>query len=146
LRLYFIIYFIVKIIIDVAFGSNITNSDLNYLKLSPVVFLVFAVIINLILFLIGLLLFHFLLEERNWTRIVLLIIGWLAVIDVISSLVFSSNVTKILTHIFYGNMNWSRVILSDRITNLLGLFFWSYADDILQFKNDVKMIFLPERV
>ena len=99
LRLYFIIYFIAKVIVDVAFGSHITSDATKYLNISPAVFYGFAIIINLFLFLIGLSLFYFLLEKRNWARIVLIVLGWLVVLDVVSSLVFSSNISEILTYI-----------------------------------------------
>jgi len=144
LRLYFIIYFIAKVIVDVAFGSHITSDATKYLNISPVVFYGFAIIINLFLFLIGLSLFYFLLEKRNWARIVLIVLGWLVVLDVVSSLVFSSNISEILTYID-RTMDWNRLILIDRVTDLVGLVFWGFAIYILQFSNDVKKIFLPER-
>jgi len=144
LRLYFIIYFIAKVIVDVAFGSHITSDATKYLNISPAVFYGFAIIINLFLFLIGLSLFYFLLEKRNWARIVLIVLGWLVVLDVVSSLVFSSNISEILTHID-RTTDWNRLILIDRVTDLVGLVFLGFAIYILQFSSDVKKIFLPER-
>jgi len=141
LRLYFIIYFVIKIIIDITLGSHVTNDTTSYLHITPTTFYIFSIIINLILFLFGLLFFYFLLEKRNWARIVLLVIGWLAVLDFISGLFLSAKIGELLTHID-RIADWDRLILIDRITDFVGLIYWVYAIYILQFNNEVKNIFL----
>ena len=141
LRLYFIIYVIVKIIVDIVLGSYITNDTASYLKISPTVIYTFTVIINFILFLFGLLFFYFLLKKRNWARIVFLIIGWLAVLDFTSSLFLSSKIGELLNHID-RLADWDSLILIDRITDFISLIYWGYAVYILQFNNEVKNIFL----
>ena len=141
LRLYFVIYFIAKIIVDIVLGSHITNHTASDLKISPTVIYTFSVLINIILFLFGLLFFYFLLKKRNWARIVLLIIGWLAVLDFISSLFLSSIIGELLTHID-RLADWNSLILIDRITDFISLIYWGYAIYILQFNNKVKNIFL----
>lgn len=141
LRLYFIIYFLIKIIVDITLGSRLTGDTAGYLHLSPAVFYTITIIINLILFLCGLLFFHFLLEKRNWARVVLLIIGWLAVADFISSLFVSSNFRELVTHID-KLVDWDNLMFIDRITDFIGLIYWGYAIFILQFNNEVKNLFL----
>ena len=141
LRLYFIIYFIAKIIVDIVLGSHITNHTASYLKISQTVIYTFTILINFILFLIGLLVFYFLLKKRNWARIVLLIIGWLAVLDFISSLFLSSKIGELLTHID-RLADWDSLILIDRITDIISLIYWGFAIYILQFNNEVKDLFL----
>jgi len=141
LRLYFIIYFIAKIIVDIVLGSHITNHTASYLKISQTVIYTFTILINFILFLIGLLVFYFLLKKRNWARIVLLIIGWLAVLDFISSLFLSSKIGELLTHID-RLADWDSLILIDRITDIISLIYWGFAIYILQFNNEVKNLFL----
>jgi hypothetical protein len=143
LRLYFIIYFLVKMIIDIAFGSHITKDASSHLSISTAAFYFTIIIINLVLFLLGLLLFRFLLEKRNWARIVLLFVGWLAVIDVVSSLLLSSKVIEILQY-FNLDLDMSRLILIDRITDFIGVIFWGYAIYILQFNSDIKRIYFSE--
>jgi hypothetical protein len=145
LRLYFIIYFIVKVIIDIAAGSHITSEMTGYLGIPSNLFYIFAVIINLILFLAGLLLFRFLLEKRNWARIVLLVVGWLAVFDFMTSLLFSSKAREFLMHIDLS-INWDTLILIDRATDLVGFIFWGYAIFILMFTPEVKQLFQPESI
>ena len=141
LRLYFIIYIVAKIIVDIILESYITNDTVSYLKISPTVIYTFTILINFILFLFGLLFFYFLLKKRNWARIVLLIIGWLAVLDFISSLFLSSKIGELLTHID-RLADWDSLILIDRITDFISLIYWGYAIYILQFNNKVKNIFL----
>lgn len=143
LRLFFIIYFIVKVIIDIAAGNQIFGMTKSCFPISASLFYALAIIINLILLSIGLLLFHFLLEKRNWARIVLLVIGWLAVFDFITSLVFSSKAGEFLIH-FDQSINWNTLMLIDRATDLVGFIFWGYAIFILMFTPEVKQLFQPE--
>jgi hypothetical protein len=143
LRLFFIIYFIVKLIIDIAAGSRIISEQDSFLYISPEMLYTFAIIGNIFLFLFGLLLFYFLIEKRNWARIVLLIIGWLAVLDFFSSLIFSSRALKFLSHIDHY-INWDTLILIDRVTDFVALIFWGYAIYILQFNAEVQKIFVPD--
>jgi heme/copper-type cytochrome/quinol oxidase subunit 4 len=130
-------------IIDIAFGSQITKDASSHLSISTAAFYFTIIIINLVLFLLGLLLFRFLLEKRNWARIVLLFVGWLAVIDVVSSLLLSSKVIEILQY-FNLDLDMSRLILIDRITDFIGVIFWGYAIYILQFNSDIKRIYFSE--
>jgi len=143
LRLFFIVYFIVKVIIDFASGSHIVGMTTSYFSISANMFYTLAVMGNLILFSAGLMLFHFLLEKRNWARIVLLAIGWLAVFNFMTSLLFSSKAREFLMHIDL-NINWDTLMLIDRATDLAGYIFWGYAIFILLFDPEVKKIFQLE--
>ena len=144
LRSFFIIYFIVKIIIDSVFSRDVTLSVGNHIDISPMTFYFIVIFINIILFLIGLLLFYFLLEKRNWARIVLLIVGWLAILDFVSSIFLSSRLGDLFVNL-EGITNWDKLIVIDRVTDFIGVIFWGYAVYILQFNSDVKKIFLTER-
>ena len=143
LRIIFVIYFIIKIIVDIGAGSHITSGMTSYFSLSPETYYKLAIGSNIFLFLVGLSIFYFLLEKRNWARIFLLIIGWLAVLDFFSGLLFSSKAVALLTHIDRST-NWDAIVLIDQITDFIGFIFWGYAIFILQFNTDVKKIFLPE--
>jgi len=143
LRSFFIIYFIVKIIIDIVFSRDVTLSVGNHIDISPMTFYVIVIFINIILFLIGLLLFYFLLEKRNWARIVLLIFGWLAILDFISSIFLSPRLGDLFVNLG-GITNWDKLIVIDRITDFINVVFWGYAVYILQFNSDVKRIFFSE--
>ncbi len=141
LRLIFIIYFLVKIIIDIAAGDHVTNGITSYLTISPKTYYTLAIGANFILLFLGLLLFYFLLERRNWARIILLIIGWLAILDFFSSLLFSAKGIELLTRIDPAT-NWNTIMQIDRVTDFIGLLFWGYAIYILQFNTEVKQLFL----
>jgi len=90
-----------------------------------------------------LLFFYFLLDKRYWARIVLLIIGWLAVIDFFSSMLSSTAGIELLNRID-PSTNWDAIIQIDRVTDFVGLLFWGYTIFILLFNTDVKKLFLPE--
>ena len=143
LRSFFIIYFIVKIIIDIVFSRDVTLSVGNHIDISPMTFYVIVIFINIILFLIGLLLFYFLLEKRNWARNVLLIVGWLAILDFVSSIFLSSRLSDLFVNL-EGITNWDKLIVIDRVTDFISVIFWGYAIYILQFNSDVKRIFFSE--
>jgi len=141
LRLVFIIYFLAKTAIDIAAGGRISSGLTSYLTTNT--YYTLAIVGNVILFLIGLLFFYFLLDKRSWARIVLLIIGWLAVIDFLSGLLSSSASVEILNRID-PTVNWNTIIQIDRVTDFVSLLLWGYTIFILQFNADVKKIFFPK--
>ncbi len=141
LRVVFIIYFLVKISIDIAAGGSISSGLMSYL--TPATYYIFAVIGNVILFLFGLWLFYFLLDKKQWARIILLIIGWLAVIDFFSGFLTSITGLELLNRID-PSTNWNVIVQIDRITDFIGFIFWGYAIFILQFNTEVKKLFMCE--
>ncbi|MBA4311819.1 MAG: hypothetical protein C0417_04220 [Chlorobiaceae bacterium] len=141
LRLVFIIYFLAKIGIDIAAGGRISSGLTSYL--TPATYYTLAVIGNVILFLVGLLFFYFLLDKRQWARIVLLIVGWIAVVDFFSSILSSTAGVELLNRID-PSTNWNVIMQIDRVTDFIGLIFWGYAIFILQFNTEVKKLFMCE--
>ena len=105
LWLFFILYYIVKVIIDLTVGGRSsvdlwTNNPVRgivRISRDPVTFYVLFFVGSAILFAIGLWLFYMLLRKKNWARIVLLVIGWLTIVDAISGFLFQSYVTGILS-------------------------------------------------
>lgn len=145
LRSFFIIYFIVKIIIDIVFSRDISFATRNYIEISPLIISVIIIFINVALLIIGLFLFYFLLEKRNWARIVLIIIGWLAVLDFVSSIFLSSQLDDLFNYVEVIT-NWDKLIMIDRITDFIGAIFWVYAIYILQFDSNTRRIYCPENL
>ncbi len=141
LRIVFIIYFLAKISIDIAAGGSISSGLMSYL--TPTTYYIFAIIGNIILFLIGLWLFYFLMDKRQWARIVLLIVGWLAVVDFFSSFLTSITGVELLNRID-PSTDWNVIIQIDRVSDFIGLIFWGYAIFILQFNTEVKNLFICE--
>ena len=142
LRSFFIIYFIVKIIIDIVFSRDISFATRNYIEISPLIISVIIIFINVALLIIGLFLFYFLLEKRNLARIVLIIIGWLAVLDFVSSIFLSSQLDDLFNYVEVIT-NWDKLIMIDRITDFIGAIFWVYAIYILQFDSNTRRIYCP---
>ena len=152
LWLFFILYYIVKVIIDLTVGwiSSVdlwTNNPVRgivRISRDPVTFYVLFFVGSAILFAIGLWLFYMLLRKKNWARIVLLVIGWLTIVDAISGFLFQSYVTGILS-VVDQQADWDRLLLSDHLTDLLGLIYFGYLVYLLQFEKEVKQMFLhPE--
>jgi hypothetical protein len=143
LRLFFIIYFTIKIIVDIVDGCQVASESFGFLNMSPTNVYIYSIGINLLFFALGLLLFHLLLKGRNCARVVLIIIGWLAVLDFIFGLLLSSKVGEFLASI-YPLENWNTLILIDRIADLLSFIFWSYAIYILEFNGEIKRMFLSD--
>jgi hypothetical protein len=141
LRIIFIVYIIIKIIIDLAFTKDIALGLSDYISAKMLDALI--VVANLLLMVVGLILFYFLLEKKNWARIVLLVVGWLAVLDFFSGLLSYTHNIKPLENFNLG-LDWNQLILIDRATDFVGFIFWGYAIYLLQITRNVKKNFLPE--
>lgn len=141
LRIIFIIYMIIKITIDVVFTKDIALNLSDYISIKMLYALV--VVVNILLLFGGLLFFYFLLQIKNWARIVLLVIGWFAILDFFSGLFFSPHNIKLLEYLNHG-MDWNQLLFIDRVTDFIGFIFWGYAIYLLQINSDVKKIFFPK--
>jgi hypothetical protein len=136
LRLIFVIYFIVVISVYVILGRDISETSLFF---SPGFFFILTIFMYSLLFIIGLMLFSSLLNRRNWARVTLLVLGWLALINFILS-------TAIMSISSSGNMG--NLFILDQVIDFLGALFWGYTVYLLQFKKSVRDIFIdyPEVV
>ncbi len=150
LRWLFVIYFAAQLIVDLALGWDLAGgalergSGLGRWHLSQGAFLTLILLTEGALLALGLWLFHLLLKKKNGARIVLLIVGWLAVLDALSSWLFSAQtagLTPWLNRLEPG-LDWHRAMLVDHVKDLLGLLFWGYLIIVLQFKAGVKRDFV----
>ena len=148
LRTLFIIYFIVLLAVDFGLGWGLMRGDwpsfgygLGHLSRGSMLTLI--LFFSGILFVVGLWLFQNLRQLKNWARVTLLVVGWLNVIDVVSSLLFASGQGFLpwLERLVPG-LDWQRVLLVDRVKDLLGLLFWGYLIYVLQLTPEVKREFL----
>jgi hypothetical protein len=156
LRVFFVLYMLAKTIVDVVLGSGIC---LDSLEAGGIAWLIrffgshfaipiLAILSNGVLLLLGLVLFHFLLQKRNWARIILLIVGWFNVIDALSGILFHSQAARVLSHFTFG-VDWDRILYLDRVTDILGLIYWGYLIYVLQVNHRVRKEFFgssPEPV
>lgn len=147
LRLFFILYLIIKLIVELVFGSGFYEDSLQDMPVpefvkSPVTFVITTLLSNGFLILIGLLFFYYLLQKKNWARIVLIIIGLLNVVDAITGLLFNTKLTAFITQ-FISPQDWGQILYLDRITDIIGLIFWGYAVYLLMGSEEVKELFSP---
>ena len=145
LRLLFVLYMVAKTIVEIVLGSGICLESLGggraswllHVLGSPIALSIMTIFSNFILLVLGLLVFHFLLQKKNRARIFLLVIGWINVIDALLGIVFRSEVTRFVSSVTFG-IDWDRILLLDRVTDALGLIYWGYAIVVLQFTNSVR--------
>ena len=148
LRVLFVLYMLAKTIVEIVLGSGICLDSLEAGGLSWLIRFfgshfaipILAVFSNGVLLLLGLVVFHFLLQKKNWARIIFLIIGWINVIDALSGILFHTQVTRFLSHFSYG-VDWDRILYLDRVTDILGLIYWGYLIIVLQFNDKVRREF-----
>jgi hypothetical protein len=142
LRVFFIVYFAVKAAIDLGFGRNLIPAELMGSVLTPTGLLMSIAVTDAILFVVGLLLFKFLLDLKHWARVVLLIVAWVNVLDALLGFIFASQIPAFIRHIDDG-MDWSRLVWIDRATDMLGLLYWGYFIYALQIRPEGRRMFAP---
>jgi hypothetical protein len=145
LRVLFVLYMVAKTIVEIVLGSSICFDSLESGAVSwladffgsPFALSILVIFSNGVLLLVGLLFFHFLLQKKNWARIILLIVGWINIIDALSGILFHTEVTRFLSHFSFG-VDWDRILFLDRVTDILGLIYWGYLILVLQFNEKVR--------
>ena len=74
----------------------------------------------------------------------LLIIGWINVIDAVSGLLFHTQAARFLSYFKVG-VDWEGILYLDRVTDILGLIYWGYLILVLQFSERVRReFFVPQ--
>lgn len=147
-RALFIIYILAKTIIEIVLGARIFLDSVETGGMSwPTRLLgsdfalpILTIASNGILLLLGLALFHFLIEKRKWARIILLIVGWITVVDALSGFLFHDVTSRMLSYFRLG-IDWDQILYLDRVTDTLGLIYWGYVIIMLQFNGKVKREF-----
>jgi len=148
LRVLFVLYMLAKTIVEIVLGSTICLDSLEAGGMSWLVRFfgshfaipILAIFSNGVMLLLGLVLFHFLLEKKNWARIILLIVGWVNVVDAVSGLLFHDVASRFLSYFRVG-IDWDQILYLDRVTDTLGLIYWGYVIIVLQFNDKVKQEF-----
>lgn len=147
LRGFFVIYTIARLGVEIILGWGITGDipEEGYQSwlTSPGLLLTLTILVSGAIFALGLWLFYHLLKKKNWARILLLVIGWLTVVDAITSLLFTSQVSNLAPWVarLAPGLDWKRIMLIDRTKDILGLIFWGYLIVVLQFDRQVKREF-----
>lgn len=152
LRGFFIVYLLARFGLEFVLGWDIIRDlfkkgrfhSIDRLVVAPGLLLVLIGFVMLTMVLLGFWLFHHLLKKKNWARILLLIIGWLTVLDAIFSLLLTTGNSGFIPWLIdmVPGMDWQRILLMERLKDILGIIFWGYLIVILQFDQRTKQIFL----
>ena len=84
--------------------------------------------------------FKYLIELKPWARVILLVVAWVAVLDAVFGILFASIIPAFTGQIDFG-VDWHRIVLIDRITDILGLLYWGYFIYALQIRPDGRQMF-----
>jgi hypothetical protein len=147
LKISFIVYFIIKTIIDiylVTINRDIFDelnrygvTDIN-VTTESMVLIIF--LINALLFIIGLWLFNALESKKEWARVLLIIAGWLVILNFFLGVILSSQSVEMLKDLRI-TVDWDKLILEDFISDLLSLVYFSFIIYMLQFNMKVRQMF-----
>jgi branched-subunit amino acid ABC-type transport system permease component len=96
---------------------------------------------------LALLVFARLLRRKNWARVLLLVLGWLAVINALFTLLTSAQLSEMgawVARLVPGlDLDWEKLMQFDRIQKVFELLFWGYLISVLQFDPAVRNEFFP---
>jgi hypothetical protein len=150
LRGIFVVYYILKSIAGAVVAFHILRPVAGFHGLrgwSPGGLAVFSLTVMAAVLAIALFVFARLLELRNWARVLLLVIGWLAVIGAFFGLLMAApglEMSSWLRRLLPGlNLDWQQVIQFDRVQKVFELIFWGYLIAVLQFDGEVRKEFFP---
>ena len=148
LRGLFIAYFAALLLVDLVLGWDLTRAVFEggpagwpgRLRMSHGAFIALTLSIAAVLFFLGLWLLLQAARRKNWARVALLVVGWLIVIDALTSLLFTSRTPGFSSWLSGLNpdMDWHRAMLIDRIKDFLGLLYWGTLIFVLQFNAEMK--------
>ncbi len=94
---------------------------------------------------LALLVFAQLLRRRNWARVLLLVLGWLAVLSALFTLLAGPQLSEMggwLSRLVPGiELDWEKLMEFDRVQKVFELLFWGYLISVLQFDPEVRKEF-----
>ncbi len=107
----------------------------------------FSLLVTAAVLALALLVFAQLLQRRNWARVLLLVLGWLAVVSAVSGLLLMASSPDMISWLRRlvpdMNMDWEKLLRYDRVQKIFELLFWGYLIAVLQFDGEVRKEFLP---
>ena len=152
LRTLFVVYFLARTSVGIAltwpaFGLAVNDiegrsASHGQVPLAPV--MAFGRLLEVGLFALGFWILTQLLHRKNWARVLLLIVGWLAVLGALFALSTNSQIASLgrsFGHIVPG-LDWQRIAQVGVIQDALALIFWGYLVYVLQIDDRVKGEFL----
>ena len=132
----FVVYYAAKIAVELAlgFGSRRFGPTPTRFLWGPGPMLTreslfgLYIVVTAGVFLLGYWLFKNLRLGKNWARVTLLVVGWLTVFDAVTGLLITlprGSAGAILNRMLPG-LDWPRLLLIDRITDLMGLAYFGW--------------------
>lgn len=107
----------------------------------------FSLLVTALVLVLAWLVFGQLLRRQNWARVLLLVIGWLAVISAVFTLLASTRFSGMGTWLSRLvpdlDLDWEKLVQFDRIQKVFELLFWGYLISVLQFDRAVRDEFFP---
>jgi hypothetical protein len=153
LRGVFVIYFALKSIVGAVVAAIILKpahfaglGRSGWRGFSGGSLMLFSLMAAALILVIALLIFGQLLLRRNWARVLLLVIAWLAVVSAVFSLLASVQLSDMGSWIsqWLPDMDWEKLMQFDRMQKVFELLFWGYLISVLQFDAEVKKEFMPQ--
>lgn len=149
LRSWFIAYYLFESVVGIFVAAAVVGS-LRFLieRYAPVRFLpggivAVSVLSTLAVLILALVLFHLLLQRRNWVRILMLVIAWLKAIGSVISLLplLAAFSTSGWWSRMMPGVDWGFVIWIGAATNLAALAYSVYMIRTLQFDPQIRAEF-----
>lgn len=147
LRGVFVAYYVLKSLAGgmVAWSvfRNLAADQLQALRgWTPGSMVVFSLLVTALVLVLAWLVFGQLLRRQNWARVLLLVIGWLAVISAVFTLLASTSFSGMGTWLSRLvpdlDLDWEKLVQFDRIQKVFELLFWGYLISVLQFDRAVR--------
>jgi len=114
---------------------------------TPGLLAMFSIMVTAGVLALALLVFAQLLQRKNWARVLLLVLGWLAVISAFFGLLMTASSPDMISWLSRlvpdMNMDWEKLLQYDRVQKIFELFFWGYLIAILQFDGEVRKEYFP---
>jgi len=149
LRGIFVAYYALKSIVGAVVAFSILRPIAGHSGLrgwSPGSLAVFSLMVAAVVLAVALFIFARLLERKNWARLLLLALGWLAVVSAVFSLLAASQLGEAGGWIsrLVPDLDWKRLMEFDRVQKIFEFIFWGYLIAVLQFDEEVKKEFSPQ--
>jgi len=150
LRGIFVAYYVLKSLVGVVVAFSVlrpfaVEHDGALRGWTPGSLAFFSLMVTAGVLALALLVFAQLLRRRNWARVLLLVLGWLAVVSAFFGLLMSSQFSdpsSWLGRVVAGlDLDWEKLLAYDRVQKIFELLFWGYLISVLQFDPEVRKEF-----
>ena len=152
LRGLFVAYFLARNLVAIALawpafgaGSTVLAADRD-VPLAP--FMAFGFLVEIVLFAVAMWIFAQLLQRKTWARLLLLIVGWIALAGAFFGALAGPRLASIAglhgqLALEGSGLDWNRVMAAGLLQNILAVAFWGYLLYVLNVNRRVRAEFTP---